>query len=104
MCGKGSQTTTQQTNNTTTPNPQALQAYSNVLQQAQGVAATPYQPYQGELVAPINPQQQAGIANINAYQPAFGTALGLGYQAAQPITPAQIAQYQSPYTQSVINA
>ena len=101
MCGKGSATTTQ--TQSSSPNPQAATAYSNVLNQAQGVAATPYQPYTGELTAPVNAQQYSGISNINNYQPAYGTALGMAYQGAQPITAAQIQQYESPYTQNVVN-
>lgn len=104
MCGKGSQTTTQNTSQTQTPNPQAMQLYQDILQQAQGVASTPYQPYPGQLVAPINQQQGYGISNINAYQPAYATSLGMAYNAAQPITAAQIQKYMSPYTQDVINA
>lgn len=104
--GKGSQTTS--TNSTSSPDPQAYQAYSQLLQRAQGVASTPYQAYTGELTAPINAQQQAGIANINANanyaQPYIQQATGLATNAANPLTAAQIAQYQNPYTQSVVNA
>lgn len=100
MGSKGTNTTT----SSTAPNPQAAAAYSDLLSRAQGVAATPYTPYGGELVAPVNSQQSAGIANINAAQPAFGQALTMAQNAAQPITQAQIQQYESPYTQDVIDA
>ncbi len=100
MGSKGTNTTT----STSAPNPQAYAAYSDLLNRAQGVAATPYTPYTGELVAPLNAQQNAGIANINAAQPAFSDAVTMARNAAQPITTAQIQQYQSPYTQDVIDA
>jgi len=83
-------------------------AYSNLLAQSAQVAQTPYQSYGNELVAPVNQQQNLGIGNINQYaqsaQPAINQALGYANQAAQPVTAAQIQQYQSPYTQQVVNA
>lgn len=104
MGSKGTNTTTQ----TQAPNPQAGALYGQLLNQAQSVAATPYTPYGGELTAPVNQQQQTGIANINANadyaQPYLGTALQYAQNAAQPITQAQIQQYESPYTQQVVNA
>jgi hypothetical protein len=106
MCGKGSNTTS--TSSSTSASPQATSAYQNLLNRAQGVAATPYQAYTGELTAPINSQQQAGISGINAAsgqaQPAINQALGLAAGAANPLTAAQIQQYQNPYTQNVIDA
>lgn len=99
---KGSQTST------TSASPQATADYSQLLQQAQGVAATPYQAYTGELTAPINSQQQQGVGGINAAagqaQPAINTALGIAGGAANPLTDAQIQEYQNPYTQDVVNA
>lgn len=104
--GKGSQTTTN--SSSTSAAPQATQAYSDLLTRAQGVAATPYQAYTGELTAPINAQQQTGISGINAAagqaQPAVNQALGLASGAANPLTAAQIQQYQNPYTQNVVDA
>jgi hypothetical protein len=85
-----------------------MDLYQSLLKQAQGVAATPYDPYGGQLVAPVNQQQGTGIANINQYagaaQPAIQTAEGMAQQAASPITQAQIQGYMSPYTQDVVNA
>jgi hypothetical protein len=105
MCGKGSNTST--SSSTTSAAPQATSAYQALLDRAQGVAATPYQAYTGELTAPINSQQQAGISGINAAsgqaQPAINQALGLAAGAANPLTAAQIQQYQNPYTQNVID-
>jgi hypothetical protein len=104
--GTKGNTTTSAT--TSTPNSQALSAYSNVLNQAQSVAATPYQAFTGQLVAPINAQQTEGISGINQFadaaQPAIGQAEGLVQSAANPLTTSQINQYMSPYTQDVVNA
>src|SRR6516225_4621301 len=99
--GKGSQTSTQTMSYA--PNPGAMSAYNNVLDRAQNVANLPYVPYGGELVAPVNAQQYAGIGNINQYaestQPGWGAAQGLALGAAQPLTYADINQYQNPWTQ-----
>ena len=104
--GKGSNTST--SNTTTAPNPQAMQAYSDLMARAQGVAATPYTPYGGEIVAPFNAQQNAGVAGINSYsdfaQPYIQQAAGMATNAATPLTAAQIQQYESPYTQQVVDA
>ena len=99
---KGSNTTT--SSNT----PTALPAYQNAISQLQNVAATPYTPYGGELIAPVNQQQYAGIGGINQFataaQPYLQTAAGYAQSAAQPLTQGQIQQYESPYTQDVVNA
>ncbi|MDE2101788.1 MAG: hypothetical protein KGL39_31365 [Patescibacteria group bacterium] len=106
--GKGSNTTTTTNGTTWSPTPQAADAYNALLSRAQGVASTPYQAYTGELVAPFNAQQNLGVANINANanfaQPYIQQAAGLASSAANPITAQQIAAYQNPYTQSVVNA
>lgn len=106
MSKKGSQTATSTT--TTAPTPEAKALYDKILQQAQGVAATPYTAYGGELVAGLTPQQQMGIAGINAQagsaQPSVQQALQMAQQAAQPLTAEQIQQYVNPYTQNVVNA
>lgn len=88
--------------------PAGLSGLQSVWNQLQSVASQPYTPYNGELTAPVNQQQQTGIGNINASanyaQPYIQQAAGYANQAAQPLTSAQIQQYQSPYTQSVVNA
>lgn len=103
MC-KGSQTTS----STSAPNPQAMAAYTDLLGRAAGVASTPFTPYGGEFVAPLNAQQNQAGANINANagfaQPYIQQGAQYATAAAQPISPAQIAQYQSPFTQQVVNA
>ena len=105
MCGdKGNNTTT----STSAPNPQAMQAYQDLLTRAGNTASTPYVPYTGELVAPVNQQQQLGISNINANanyaQPYIQSAANLATQGATPISTADIQQYVNPWTQGVVNA
>lgn len=104
MGSKGSNTTTAQS----TPNPQAMQAYSDVLSRAQGVANLPYTAYSGELVAPVNQQQNLGISGINTYANAAQPYIQAGAAGVaantQPISASQIQQYMSPYTQNVVNA
>jgi hypothetical protein len=103
MCGKSQTSTT-----SSAPNPEAMQAYQDLLQRAGQVAQTPFVPYTGEFVAGLNQQQQNAGSNINQYagfaQPFIQQAAGYANQAAQPLTAADIARYQSPYTQQVVNA
>lgn len=85
-----------------------MQSYYDLLGRANNVAATPYQAYTGDLTAPINAQQTSGINNINQNagfaQPYIQQAAGYANNAAQPLTQSQIQQYQSPYTQSVVDS
>lgn len=103
--GKGSNTTTQ----TTAPNPAAMSAYNNIINQASNVVANnPYQAYTGQLVAGVNQQQNLGIGNINANagfaMPFINQAAGYANAAAQPLSASQIQNYMSPYTQQVVGA
>lgn len=104
--GKGNNTTT--TQSTSSADPQAEAAYRALLDRAAGVANTPYQAYTGELVAPTNAQQNMAIGNINANagfaQPYIQQAAGFATDAANPISASDIANYQNPYTQSVVDA
>ena len=104
--GKGTNTTTQ--SQSTSPNPAAMAAYQNVLARAQDVGSLPYQAYGGELTAGINPQQQSGIGAINQNagfaSPYISEAAGYARQGAAPITAADIARYQDPFTQQVVDA
>lgn len=154
MSGGGGTTTTQ--NNQ--PPQQFLDAYGQVMNQATGVAATPYQNYPGQLQAGFSPMQQQGFDVIgsapgvqapylNAAAQDFSSANAplapsmqpyidqaqQGYQnvqntnlqssltpfqqqaqqgfaaGSQQLTPTQysgsaVQQYESPYTQSVVNA
>src|SRR5271163_3328721 len=104
--GKGSQTTTNQTSSA--PDPNAYNAYLSLLNQASGVASTPYQGYTGQEVAPVNAEQMTGIGGINAAagqaQPGITAGFGQIQGSTQPLTASQIQQYESPYTQNVVNA
>jgi hypothetical protein len=106
--GKGSNTTTTSSQNTTHADPQADALYRQILERAQGAASTPYQAYQGELVAPMNAQQNLGISGINSganfAQPYIQDAAGYARSSAAPITASEIQNYQSPYTQQVVDA
>lgn len=106
--GKGSNTQTTSSSNFSSADPQAAQLYRDILQRAQGVAATPYQAYTGQLSAPTNAQQNLGVAGVNS---ASGYADPYLQQASQqagassaPITAQTIQQYQNPYTQQVVDA
>lgn len=105
--------------NTTTSNNQPpqqfLDAYSNTYNQAQGVASTPYAPYGGQTVAGMSPDQQAGITAVQNAQgaatPYINSAAKYVDASTQPIwsqvqqfSPGAVQQYQSPYTQDVVNA
>ena len=85
-----------------------MSQYYNLLNQAGQIGSNPYQAYGGELTAGINQQQMQGIGNINANagfaQPYIQQAAQYANQAASPISAAQIEQYESPYTQQVVNA
>jgi hypothetical protein len=91
--------------NTSAPSAAALASYQNVLGQ---LGNLPSGPYPGELVAGVNQQQMQGIGGINTAanyaQPYIQQAAGYANQAAQPITAAEIANYQNPFTQQVVNA
>ncbi len=100
--GKGSNTAT------TSPNAGAMAAYQQLLARASGVAGQPYTPYTGELVAPVNAQQMLAGTGINQNAgfalPFINQAANWQTQAAAPISADDIARYQSPYTQQVVDA
>jgi hypothetical protein len=103
MGGKTNTSTSQQTS---TPVNQA--ALQNIYNTVAGAASTPYTPYSGELNAGINAQQTAGINTINGASnfasPYIQSAGALAQGAANPLTSAQIQQYQNPYIQNVVDA
>lgn len=99
---------TQQSNSVQSTAPVNSAALNQIYGQVQSAASTPYTPYTGELTAGINGQQTSGINTINnaanSAQPYYSQAAGLATGAANPLTAAQIQQYQNPYTQNVVNA
>lgn len=94
------------------PPAQVLQNYSDVYNQAKNVAGQPNQQYSGPVVAGFSPMQQAGFDNINtaanAGQPFIDAASQYSTNAATSLDPSNfggtVAAYQSPYTQSVVDA
>lgn len=106
MGSKGSVQTT--SNTTSAPDATAAAAYRDVLQRAQTAANTPYQAYGGQQVADLNSTQQSAFNTINgaqgAYQPFLNSASGYATAGASPITSADLARYQNPYQQQVIDA
>lgn len=109
--GKGSSGST--TTSTTAP-PQWLQNnLQSLYGQAQSVTSAPLQQYGGSAVAGFTPQQTSAFDTINNAQgiatPYYNSAAQMIGQASQPITASPItgstiSQYQSPYTQQVVNA
>jgi Transglycosylase SLT domain len=94
------------------PPQQVLNNYENAYQTAQNVTQAPYQPYTGSLIAGFTPMQEAGFGDvntaINAGQPFVDQASQYMTNAATTLDPSNfggtVAQYQSPYTQQVVNA
>lgn len=88
--GGGSNTTTTQSG----PPQQFLDAYTNVNNKAQQVAAAPYQNYPGQVVAGLSPDQLAGIqqteATANIGMPYLNTAAQYISQSQQPVMNGQI--------------
>src|SRR5215471_3633129 len=86
---------------TTSPSPVVSPMYQNFLNQAQGLAQTPFNPGMLGQVAPMNPQQmQAGNAMFN-----FATGpLQNQLQSMGTFDPTQVQAIESPYTQAVTQA
>lgn len=106
--GGGTNTVTQQSG----PPAPVLANYSEAYNQAQNVAAQPYQPYAGSTVAGFTPMQEAGFNDVNtaanAAQPFQNAAAADVTNAATTIDPSNfggtVSQYESPYTAQVLNA
>lgn len=120
MSGGGTNTTTTQSG----PPQQFLDAYENTYNQAKNVAATPYENYSGQLAAGLSPDQTAGISQVegstgiaapyinsasqyinNATKPVLTPQVqGLIGGASSNFTPGNVSQWESPYTNDVVNA
>ncbi len=102
--GKGQSNAT----STTAPNPAAMSNYYDLLNRANQVGSTPYQPYTGNLLAPFSQSQQTAFNTIDQSQGIanadIGQAQNYAQQGAAPITGQQIAGYENPYQNQVINA
>ena len=96
------------TNSTQTYTPAGQSGMQDIYSRVKDAASTPYNPYTGQLVANLDPVTQSGISNVNsAYgmaQPYYNQAAQYAQAGAAAITPDQIAAYQNPYQQQVIDA
>lgn len=112
--GKGSSGSSKSTT-TSTIDPTVKAAYTQLIGQAQNVAAKPYQQYTGSLVAGFTPDQLQAFQTINnsqgMSQPYYNAASDYAAQSANPISPGlpqyndqTMQQYMSPYTQQVVDA
>lgn len=105
FCGSGTQRTTTNTSQTTTPTGQAQ--IQNIYDQIRAASQTPFTPYTGQMTASLSPTQQAAISNISGIAggaPYLNTASQYATQGASAIDPSSIQNYINPYTQSVIRA
>jgi hypothetical protein len=98
----------QKTNSAQTYDPRALGAFQNVISGAQDIAGrTNYDPATAMRVAGMTPYQLAGYGGISdlqgRYDPAMQQALAATGKVTQGINPNEISQWQSPYTQQVID-
>jgi hypothetical protein len=113
MTPTGSSLGFQSSTSTTTPDPRAASAYTNVLDRAQNVANTPYQGYGGQLVAGFSPDQTSAFQGVRNAQgiadPYIDQATGLVNQSLALADPSRfneqsLSQYYNPYQQQVIDA
>lgn len=97
------------------PPAQFLNAYTNLIKAGTAQAEQPLQQYSGSLVAGFNPDQNQAFSTVeNAqglaqpYINAGAEYAGLGAQAVYPqvqqFSPSAISEYQSPYTQQVVQS
>lgn len=89
--------------------PRALGQFEDVISGAQGIAAnTQYNPATAMRVAGLSPLQTQGYSGIagmqGRYDPAMQQAISAAGNVAGGVSPDQVQQWQSPYTQAVINA
>ena len=107
--GCGTNTVMQQSS----PPPQVLNDYQNLINQGQQVASLPLNQYQGPVIAGFNPTQQSAFGEINQAQgsqlPYLDAAQSYVAAGAQPVMNqvqnfGALGQYQNPYTQQVTQA
>lgn len=108
--GSGGQTNSTVTQ-TTTPPPELMDSYRNLINRATNVANTPYQQYGGQLVADFTPQQQQGFNQVGQYANAAAPMIqeGADYarSGAQPVLPSlnsNTDMLMSPYLNDVVSA
>ena len=93
---------------TQSPNPLASYVYGQVLQNAQAIGSTPYEPYQGQMVAGLTEDQlaaQAGIRNsVGMSTPYYTAAQDLYNQSLQHMTNSQLPTAANYYSQGIESA
>jgi hypothetical protein len=100
---------------TTSPPPQILSAYQNLINQGTAVSQLPLQQYQGPTIAGFNPTQQAAFSEVNQAQGAALPYINAAQQylsagADNPFSqvmtwsPSNLSQFEDPYTQQVTQA
>jgi hypothetical protein len=115
MCGGKGGGSTQTATTTSSPPASVLNAYNNISSLAEQAASAPLQQYSGPLLAGFTDAQNQAFTNIgnaqNTLQPYLNSASNLVNQGTQNIysqlpqyNAQNIAQYQNPYQQQVINA
>lgn len=104
----GKTKSTTESNQTYGPPTWVQNAYKGVVNDAQKVADTRYNPATNSQVAGFTAPQWQGFGAVNqnqgAYQPYMDQAAGLATLGSSAITGDQIAGYMNPYTQQVIDA
>lgn len=109
-CGSSGQNTVVQQSS---PPPQVLNDYQNLINQGQAVAQLPLQQYSGPVIAGFNPTQQAAFSEVNQAQgsalPYLNAAQSYLAAGAQPVMNQvqgfnALGQYENPYTQAVTQA
>lgn len=107
MCNSSTKSKTTQTQ-TWGPTQYVADAYKGLINQAQGVAKTPYNPNTAQKVAGFTQPQYQGFAGVKnnqgAYQPFMDQAAGLATLGSSAITGDQIAGYMNTYQDQVIDA
>ena len=90
---------------------EVMDRYNAVNARAEEAAKQPYQAYGGQFVAGLTGQQRAGMQGVDAAagiaQPYYKSAADMtreGSQSVGPLTREQIREYESPYTESVVDA
>lgn len=110
--GSSGGTTTQ--TSTVTPNPTALAAYQQALSMANTASSAPLQQYTGQQVAGFTPDQLQAFQTVagtnGAASPYLNTAesdiqgsTAPLWNGVQQFSPSAVQQYESPYTQNVLD-
>lgn len=112
--GKGSSGTNTVTNNSSPP-PEVMAQYENLINQGNATAANPLQQYNGQMIAGFTPDQTSAMQTIDNSQGISSPYLGQAqnminssqaplWNSAQQWSPSAIQQYMNPYQQDVTNA